>query len=165
MIEGIQWYQARAGEAGCYYDSLCFLAEMDRMKHGNMERIDPIAWMSIHVASKAIDPTTFFVLKADRVFSDLTGRMFKVLYASDGLRSDGTPYDLTSAYQIQDGEYEILRFEKPDGSGHFVVGKGGVYKGIESIAFDPYKNPLTGVMSETVRIGKLISRRILREIK
>lgn len=61
-------------------------------------------------------------------------------------------HKLPPSYQIGPGEYEILEFKRPGEMSHFVVGP---YDG-RRVGYDPYGD------SESVRYGKLISKRVFR---
>lgn len=145
MIDGVQKLAKSIGESGCYFLSLCKVAEEIRgVKLGDL-----LDWADIAMRRGLLGPDCF-VLDASGIFALLVIPSPEVVKAGSG-------HPLPLDYQLKPGEYEILRFERPAPDGgeplaHFVVGAGDG----KTVAWDPWPNSLT------VRDGRLVSRRIIR---
>jgi hypothetical protein len=143
MTFGAQKIAKALGDSGCYFLSLMQVAE----------GISSAYLGPIHEAAEAIENGTLgpdcFVKDASAIMSSLTRQRFEVVKAGPG-------HSLPLDYILATGEREILRFERADPAGgepiaHFVVGDGS-----GKVAWDPWPN------SQTVALGALISRRIIR---
>lgn len=146
MIFGAQKIAKALGESGCYFLSLCYVAE----KLGGVF-LDPLL-----EAAEAIDGKRLgldcYVKDAGAIMSDMARGRYVVIKAGPG-------HPLPLDYKLNEGEREILRYERPDPTGgeplaHFVVGDGQ-----GRVAWDPWPESLT------VAEGKLVSRRIIRKIQ
>ena len=154
MIYGIQPLAKVLGESGCYWFSLCKAAEVCLQSP-----VDPFLEASRAIAVGTLRASDAFLLDPEAAFTGLTlalGYSWNVIKAGDGLDSAGFMYPLPLDYKCSQGEYDILRFERPNPEGgaplpHFVYGNG---KG--GVSWDPWPG------SRTVAEGKLISRRIIR---
>lgn len=147
MIQQVQPRAKALGESGCYFLSLCKIAE-----DYNCLAIYPLENFYACILGKIVaeDAT---VLDAGAVFSALVQNRehFEVVKAGPG-------HPLPLDYLPKPGEREILRFERPNPAGgdplaHFVVGDG---KGC--VAWDPWPGSLTAAQ------GRLVSKRIVRRI-
>lgn len=142
MTDKAQRLAKVVGETGCYFLSLCFLAEKDR------ECFVDVLYEADRAMKSGSLGQDCYVQDAARIFSDLTKKSFRVLKA-------GPDHPLPLSYECADREYEILRFEyvEPPGKtfAHFVVGDG---KG--RVVWDPLGD------STTVARGELVSKRVLR---
>ena len=144
MIFGVQKIAKAVGEAGCYFLSLCKVAE--DMGAGPCDVVSRAA----ECMSKGLLRPDCFVADPAGILSLLGLESHEVVKAGDG---HGLPLD----YQLKDGEREILRFERPNPAGgdalaHFVVGSGDG----KTVAWAPWPGSLT------VAQGRLVSRRIIR---
>ena len=140
MTTAAQKIAKALGESGCYFFSLCKVAE-DVVGH----KIDPI-----EAAARAMELKTLgsdcFVKDAGAIFSMLVGERFGVLKAGPG-------HTLPLEYAPRPGEREILRYEITPERAHFVVGDGS-----GRLAWDPWPG------SEAVRTGRMVSKRIIRRM-
>lgn len=125
------------GEGGCYFLSLLYLSE----KISGAD-IDPLEAYEVAVSLGMMGEDCF--VKAPSAVLDF--------YA-------GSKWAVTKEaahYATQEGELEILRYERPTPGntfGHFVVGDGE-----GSVEWDPLGQ------SRTVKDGSLVSKRIARRI-
>jgi hypothetical protein len=143
MIEGPQNVAKLVGAEGCYAIAGIVIAET-----ATGRRFPILESIAHGIRLGFIDAEC--IVDMPRFFSDLTKEEWDVVKAGPG-------HPLPLDYKLQPGEYEALRFERPDPAGgdplpHFVVGKGDG----QTVAFDPWTNSLT------VRYGTLVSRRIFR---
>ena len=136
MNEPRQKIMLDLGEGGCYW--LC-LIHVGESLHGD-RRIDAV--------EKFEEAKRLGLCRGDGYINDAAGTM-KLLYDAHWYyHKEG------AGYAPLDGEFEILRFERPTPKviyTHFVVGDG---RG--GVAYDPLGK------SETVEHGTLQSKRILR---
>jgi hypothetical protein len=101
------------------------------------------------------------IVDLEAFVTDLVGRKIRVLWAGDGLRSNGQPYDLPLDYVLRPGEKQAERWGRPDPNDptkelpHFVRGADDTLPQRR----DPWPNSLT------LQYGHLVSRRIFREEK
>lgn len=143
MTYGVQKIAKALGESGCYFLSLCKIAEV----------IAGVFFDPIHEAAEAIEAGTMgpdcFIKDAGAVVSALTRERYIVFKAGPG-------HALPLYYVLAPGEREILRYERPNPAGgeplaHFIVGDG-----IGRPSWDPWPESLA------VSEGRLVSRRIIR---
>jgi len=145
VIKEIQKLAKELGEAGCYYFSLCWLAEDTQGI-----RLDYLSEYADAKAKGMFDEECF-VKDAGKLFTFLchTPIAYTVVKAGEG-------HPLPLNYKLLPGEREILRFEYVDATGktwgHFVVGDGS-----QKCLFDPLGE------SNSVSKGKVVSRRIIRQ--
>lgn len=146
MIEWPQKAALQIGKTGCYKLSIDFLAgEINRGE------VDVLATWAIGRRAGCLGEDAT-VLDAGKLLTVLTGVGWECIKAGPG-------HPLPLEYQCKLGEREILRYERPEELGdngstdraHFVVGDG---KG--RIYWDPYGD------SHTVKVGKVVSKRIFR---
>jgi hypothetical protein len=147
MVFGVQKIAKHLGEAGCYFLSLCKIAEGITKTF-----LDPILEASQAIQEKTMGDDCF-IKDAGAIMTDLARSRYMVIKAGPG-------HTLALDYVLQEGEHEVLRFERPNPDGgeplaHFVVGAGDG----KTVAFDPWPGSLT------VSQGVLISRRIIRPLK
>jgi hypothetical protein len=151
MISGPQPLAKIVGAEGCYALTCVDIAEsfagrpfpiLESISHGQrLGFIDAEATVT-----------------ADRFVSDLVGSDIEVLFAGDGLRSNGQPYDLPLDYVLKPGEKQAERWGRPDPNNkaielpHFVRGADDTLP----IRRDPWPGSLT------LQFGTLKSRRIFR---
>jgi len=141
IFSGIQAAAAAIGENGCYFFSLGKAVGFEG---------DMLEEYRAAVASEALSATCF-VNDAAKILAQLTGSRWDVVKAGPG-------HPLPLTYCPRPGEREILRFERPDPEGgdplaHFVLGDGQ-----GRCLWDPWGE------SETVRVGIIVSKRILRRL-
>jgi hypothetical protein len=143
MIEAVQKVCSLIGKWGCYF--LCILHEAEKIL---CQQLDPFHFYLLAVRG-AVMMDTCFVTNAGDFMGMLVGGRWRALKAGDGLDSAGRPYDLPLAYQQKPGEVVIDRWEiAGETDGHFVGSDG----------WDPYGN------SQTVRNGRIVSKRVFRKI-
>jgi hypothetical protein len=146
MMREIQKLAKECGEFGCYYFSLCWLAEDT---HGL--RLDCLSEYADAKAKGLLDEQGY-VKDGGKLFTFLchASASYTVIKAGDG-------HPLPLDYKLLPGEREILRFEYVDSTGkiwaHFVVGDGN-----QKCLFDPWGN------SNSVSKGTVVSRRIIRRL-
>jgi len=126
------------GKDGCYIFSLIYLAE--KVSRTNIDALDVYrrALESGYIESDC------YVREPVKLLEMLTGKKWAMVKGS-------------STYATKKDEFEILRFEYTAGRsiiGHFVVGDG-----VGRVEYDPYGD------SRTVRVGKLISKRVFWLVK
>jgi len=127
----------RIGKEGCYFLSLVAAIERTLTIHMDIYQVYLDA-----LAARFIEDNCF-VNSPEKIITVYLGGMWVVLKES-------------ATYQTNPGEIEILRYERIDGMtnwAHFVLGDGA-----GQVAYDPYG------ASATVRLGKLVSKRILRRV-
>jgi hypothetical protein len=125
------------GEKGCYYFSLLHLVGAEDK--------------ALEVYPPAVAFGKEQIMKPDCYINDPASLLTLVAGGSWSVRHE------TADYMPVEGEMEILRFERVTTGAtlsHFVVGDG---KG--KVAYDPLGN------SQTVRLGKLVSKRIVKRSK
>ena len=127
MITAPQRVAKNIGEGGCYFLCLCKLAETLGVS------IDVLLWYDVAVKEEFMDRECFLT-SPDLLLSRMSGRKFSVRKES-------------ASYVCLPGEYEVLRYEIPRVSGHFVLP-----------GFDPYGD------SHTLAVGQLASKRIFSEV-
>jgi hypothetical protein len=148
MTRNVQGICAILGAEGCYELALFGICE----KRGSRP-VDVVRAHESALAAKLVAKDCFVNAPA-KLLEAILGTAFVVLKAGDGKDSAGNAYDLPLAYVCAPNESEILRFERIEGRStiaHFVIGdgRGGVDE-------DPYED------SKTVRLGRLVSKRIIR---
>lgn len=146
MISSPQKAALAIGKTGCYFLCICKLAEL--IDH---QLIDPIEMYQEgnHALCLAEDCT---VMDAGSLLSMMIAKRWTCIKA-------GSSHPLILDYQCKEGEYEVLRYERPPELGdtksteraHFVIGDG---KG--NLAWDPWEG------SHTVAVGAVVSKRIFR---
>lgn len=157
MIPKVQWLAKRLGEGGCKFLSLLAWCEVE-----SGMTFDPIVQFANCLRDGFVGDDGF-VKNTEAIMTAYCGGRWKELWAGNGVRSNGTKYDLPLDYACAAGEYDVLRYERPadkslgetEAVAHFVRGDG---KGKLVPGGDPWGN------SRTCREGKLISRRILRRL-
>ncbi len=138
MIKAIQKRAEALGEGGCYFFSLCYLAE--RISGYDT---DPLDALDLAIKSRFAQANCYLDYP-DRILSMLTHKEWTVTHEGKD-------------YQPKNGECEVLRYEwKRPGTtlSHFVVGDGN--GGIE---YDPLHS--LG-LSPVIQNGHLVSKRIFR---
>lgn len=142
MTFGVQKICKSLGESGCYFLSLCKIAEEECGRS-----IDPVVEAATALDWRILGDDAY-VKDADAVMEQLAGGPHTVIKAGPG-------HPLPLDYLPAEGEREILRYERPGPGGeplaHFVVGDGS-----GRVAWDPWPG------SATVACGRLISKRIIR---
>ena len=142
MNPGIQLICKVLGDNGCYFLSMCYIAE--RLTGIRADVIDDFT----AAQARGLIGEDAFVLDAGKLFSMMAHATYTCLKAGPG-------HELPGDYHMDPDENEILRYEYTDAAGkvhaHFVVGDGQ-----GSCWYDPMGK------SESVRQGKVVSRRILR---
>ena len=142
MIQGIQPLFKSLGEYGCYFLSLCKIAEEERR-------------ISVSIVEQAYALQGTGLLGSDCYIKDASAIASTLLKAQVDVIKAGPGHPLALDYTLKAGEREILRFERTDEHGtpiaHFVVGDGKC-----KVAWDPWPG------SKTVAEGTLVSRRIIR---
>lgn len=145
MIKDVQKLAKELADYGCYYFSLCYLAE--DIQGIRLNYFDEYA----DAKSKGMFDDQGCVKDAGKLFTLLCHA--PIAYA---VVKSGEGHSLPLDYKLLPGEREILRFEYVDSTGktwvHFVVGDGN-----QKCLYDPYGN------SNSVAKGKVISRRIIRK--
>lgn len=129
-----KWFHV-IGETGCYFLSILHAAERITGQY-----IDAFAAFMMAI-SKAMVRDDCFVTDPAGLLGYLTGEPWAVTKEAAG-------------YQCRGGEVEILRYEWQEVGelhGHFVVGNC-----LGEIEYDPYGE------SQTVKNGKLVSKRVFR---
>ena len=152
MKQDVQKVALAVGRTGCYYLALCSWAE----SLGG-EVVDPLDVFPAFVSRGWLGPDAFMKNPA-AILGWLTCKTWMALKAGPG-------HELPLDYQLKEGEYEILRFERPlkQGEGpstesaHFVRGTGVGPMNQRRILWDSW----TG--SSAVIDGALVSRRIFRK--
>ena len=135
MNEPRQKIMLALGEGGCYLLSMVHIAE-DLSGH----RIDAV--------KAYLDLVRVGILREDGYVKDASAAMEALAGGSWWVRKEGPDYT------PQNGEFEILRFERPTPKmiySHFVLGNGQ-----GQVKYDPLGN------SQTVAGGELVSKRILK---
>jgi len=125
------------GDGGCYFLSLLKAAEGITGK-----RIDPVVAYAECVQAGFMTADCFLEFP-HRVLEAYTGNVYEVFKAP-------------ISYIALDGEVEVLRFERPTTAqlySHFVLGNGE-----GRVEYDPLGD------SQTVKQGKLASKRIFRRV-
>jgi hypothetical protein len=156
MTQDIQKRASAIGKAGCYYLSVLSLAE--ELGAG---KLDPLDLFDAFASRGWLGPDAFMNDPA-AIIGMLTKGPWRVRKAGEGKDTAGRPYDLPMAYQLQPGEYEVLRFERPlapnekasADTAHFVRGRGTGPMDRSRVLWDPWTD------SRAVNAGKLMSRRI-----
>jgi hypothetical protein len=147
MISNPQRAAKAIGATGCYFLSICSIAE--RLLHVS---IDPLLEYE--------HALLLGTLGDDCMVRDAGGLLSSIVHERWVCRKAGPGHELPATYQCRQGEFEILRYERArrptDGTSselaHFVLGDGRSH-----IDFDPWGD------SETVRTGSLVSRRIFTQ--
>ena len=150
MIEKVQPRAKALGESGCYFLSLCKIAE----ESPGRAMIDPLVAFFSCLGLGAIGEDAY-VSDAAACYAFIAG----LPAASVQVLKAGPGHPLPLYYKVLLGEREILRFERPNPAGgdplaHFVVGDGS-----GRVAWDPWPGSLT------VAQGQLVSRRIIRRVR
>lgn len=146
MIPSIQKLSEELGLWGCYFFSLCWIAE-------DMQGIH-LSCLSEYADAKAKG-----MFDKDNCVRD-AGKLLTFLCHSPQyfeVHKAGVGHPLPLDYRLLPGEREILRYEYVDSTGktwgHFVVGDGN-----QKCLYDPYGS------SNSVAKGKVVSRRIIRAL-
>lgn len=155
MIYAMQKHMKRIGSDGCYFLSLLMIAEKV-----TGVAVEPVAAYVAALAAGDVSEDCI-VKRPDAVLARHCGGTWRVLWAGTGKRSNGAAYDLPLDYVCLEGEYDVLRYERPadrrlgekEPMPHFGVGDG---RGGKTADGDPWGD------SRTFREGKLVSRRIIR---
>jgi len=127
----------RIGKEGCYFLSLLAAIEHELTIHLDIYQV-----YLESLAAKYIEENCF-VNSPEKIITVYLGGNWAVS------KEDAN-------YKTQPGQIEILRYERKEGMttwAHFVLGDGA-----GQVAYDPYG------ASATVRLGKLVSKRILRRV-
>ena len=157
MIYAMQKHMKRIGSDGCYFLSLLMVAE-----RVTGLPVEPVAAYVAALASGDVAEDCT-VLRPEALLARLCGGTWRVLWAGDGKRSNGTAYDLPLSHVCAVGEFDVLRYERPADRRlgetapmpHFGLGDG---HGGKVEGGDPWGD------SRTFREGKLVSRRIIRRL-
>ena len=137
MSEARQRIMLSLGEGGCYVLSMVHIAE-DLTGH----RIDAV--------KAYLDLVRVGILREDGYVNDASAVMEALAGGQWSVRKEGPDY------APKNGEFEVLRFERPTPKviySHFVLGDG---RG--GVKYDPLGN------SQTVAGGELMSKRILKMV-
>lgn len=146
MIPQPQRAALAIGKTGCYFLSICKIAELV-----SLVSVDPLDEYLHAVAAKS--------LGVDCMVNDAGALLSGILRGPWACLKAGPDHELPLEYRCAPREYEVLRYERDVEPGdtsateraHFVLGDGS---GI--IFWDPYGE------SHTVAVGRVVSKRIFR---